>query len=90
MALKDDEILKELDTKLVFHCKDKNYSCVVAIMADDIDEGQVISCNGDITDSMLNILAFANAIESKTNFPFRKQLLEILKSDIAISDKSIH
>ena len=90
MALKDDEILKELDTKLSFHCRDNHYSCVVAIMADDIDEGQVISCNGDITELMLNILAFSNAIESKTNFPFRKQLLEVLKTDIAISDKRIH
>ena len=85
MALKDDEILKELDTKLSFHCRDNHYSCVVAIMADDIDEGQVISCNGDVTDFMLNILAFANAIEAKTNFPFKKQLLKILQEDIGVS-----
>ena len=30
MALKDDEILEELDAQLAFHCREKNYSCVVA------------------------------------------------------------
>lgn len=77
---KSSSNLKELDTKLAFLCKDKNYSWVIYIMIQDFDEWQVISCNGDITDFMINILAFSNSIEAKTNFPFRKKLLCITQT----------
>ena len=90
MALKDDTVLEELDTKLTYHCKDKNYSLVVSIMAEDMAEGQVVSCNGDLPQFAINITAFARAIESKTNYPFRKYLMEVLQADLNISDKNIH
>lgn len=90
MALKDDEFLKELDTTLALHCRDNNYSLVVSVMAEDIDEGQAISCNGDVARLMLNIIAFAKAIESNTNFPFRKNLVKLLLDDLDIDSKKVH
>jgi hypothetical protein len=82
MALKNDLLLKELDEKLAFYCKEKNYSFIVSIMAEDFDEGNIIACNGDISELLLNIVAFSKSIEKNFNLSFRQKLLEILAKSI--------
>ena len=84
MALKDDELLKELDEKLALHCKKKNYSLVISIMAEDTDEGVVTSCNGKFSQLGLDIVAFANNIERNTNFRFKEFLVKILQEEIRL------
>ena len=84
MALKDDELLKELDEKLALHCKEKEYTFVVSIMAEDTDEGVVTSCNGKFSQLGLDIVAFANNIERNTNFRFKEFLVRILEEEIRL------
>lgn len=79
MSLKDDKNLEELTTKLSLHCKAKNYTLVTSIMNDDdLADGNVLACNGDIAELALNICCFAKSIESRFKMPFRHFLVKAL------------